>query len=77
MLTTGSSDEFKVKNIYDVAGNLMEWTMEAGGTNIRIGRGGYHAQAGSASPASSIYTYYCYTCHRYIGFRPALYITNT
>ena len=35
-LTTGANDNFKAKNIYDVAGNSYEWTMEASGNNARV-----------------------------------------
>ena len=28
LLTTGASDETKLQNIYDIAGNVMEWTLE-------------------------------------------------
>lgn len=39
LLTTGASDDFVAKNIYDVAGNCYEWTMEAGDwARIRRGR---------------------------------------
>ena len=37
---TGSVLEDVSKNIYDLAGNCWEWTMEACGTNIRVTRGG-------------------------------------
>ena len=64
----------KVKNIYDLAGNVWEWGMESGNTNVRVGRGGSYYASGSGSPAS----------HRDrggpsgstpdIGFRVALYL---
>ena len=42
----------KVKNIYDIAGNVIERTMEAYGTSSRVCRGGpYYAKA-SGNPAS-------------------------
>ena len=31
----GSSDSYRVKNIYDLAGNVDEWTMEAGSTTSK------------------------------------------
>ena len=36
----GSSENYVVKNIYDLAGNVAEWTMETSGTNERVVRGG-------------------------------------
>ena len=36
--TTQTSD--KINNIYDLGGNMEEWTTEAYGTSIRVGRGG-------------------------------------
>ena len=37
--TTGSSGEYAVKNIYDLGGNVVEWTMEAYNTGTRVYRG--------------------------------------
>ena len=39
LINTGSKKETKVNNIYDLAGNLWEWTSEARDTNNRINRG--------------------------------------
>ena len=36
---TGVSADYAVKNIYDLAGNCWEWTMESCSTNIRVLRG--------------------------------------
>ena len=41
-----------VKNIYDLAGNVLEWTMESYNTNNRIYRGGSFDYSGSDTPAS-------------------------
>ena len=38
---TGSQDAYRVKNIYDLAGNVLEWSLEAYGTYIRNPRGGH------------------------------------
>ena len=38
----------RVKNIYDMAGNAAEWTMEAYSTNKRVQRGGYFGISNSA-----------------------------
>ena len=55
LLTTGASDTFKAKNIFDLAGNVYEWTMEATLSADRVGRGGYYRSGGSYDPASCRY----------------------
>ena len=50
---TGSSENWKANNIYDLAGNVWEWTQEAGGTSRRAGRGGCYNLHGSDYPASN------------------------
>ena len=56
LLTTGASDTFKAKNIFDLAGNVYELTMEAydsyAGT-YRVSRGGESGNFGSDTPASA------------------------
>ncbi|MFU2363249.1 MAG: hypothetical protein ACM67R_05510 [Clostridiales bacterium] len=52
LLTTGASDTFKVKNIFDLAGNVSEWTMEASSGAHRVDRGGCYDYYGSSNPAS-------------------------
>ena len=46
---TGSVSTDVSKNIYDLAGNCDEWTMEARNTNIRVVRGGSYYDAGPVS----------------------------
>ncbi len=54
--TTGASDETRKKNLYDIAGNLCEWTEEVsffgGNTNTqaRVIRGGCFHQTSSKNP---------------------------
>ena len=36
---TGASESYAVKNIYDLAGNCWEWTMESYNTDVRVLRG--------------------------------------
>ena len=73
---TGSSTAYEQKHIYDLAGNFLEWTMEAGDTDFRVLRGGFYLNTGSNSPASSRFnrrpdnTNYSL----YFGFRVALYL---
>ena len=51
---TGSSENWKANNIYDLAGNVEEWTQEANNTDSRACRGGdYFGSFGSSKPASS------------------------
>ena len=37
---TGSQDPYSTKNIFDLAGNVWEWSLEAGGNVSRVLRGG-------------------------------------
>ena len=50
--TTGRNESWKAKNIYDLAGNVEEWTMEAYSSSYRAFRGGRCSTNGSAVPAS-------------------------
>ncbi len=52
LINTGSNENYKVKNIYDMAGNVYEWTMEAFGTYHRVNRGGLYANEGSTDTVS-------------------------
>ena len=36
--STGFSENFKVKNVYDLAGNVFDWTLEAYSANNRVKR---------------------------------------
>ena len=49
--TCGLVDAFRQKNIYDMAGNVYEWTMEKYST-YRVGRGGSYSTSGLDNPAS-------------------------
>ena len=75
LLTTGASDACKKMNIYDLAGNVYEWTLEYTVDTYRpcATRGGDYYRNGSGSPASyrsnSISTY----SSDNLGFRPSLF----
>ena len=51
IIPTGSAEYTKANNIYDLAGNVREWTMEANFTNNRVMRGGSYFNTGSTYPA--------------------------
>ena len=74
LLTTGASDDFAAKNIFDVAGNVDEWTNEAYSTVYRVYRGGDYYDSGDYIPASFRDYNYPYSCDGSIGLRAALYI---
>ena len=74
LLTTGASDSFKAKNIFDIAGNVYEWTMEACTSTYRVNRGGYYTGGGSRFPASNRGISRPTDSDHYVGFRPALYL---
>ena len=74
LLTTGASEYFKTKNIYDLAGNVWEWTNEAFSTTNRVSRGGYYSGNGTDGAVSSRGAGRPDGCYYYMGFRPALYI---
>ena len=52
-IPTGSSEYTKANNIYDLAGNVRDWTMEAYGTYYRVLRGGGCGNSGTSGPAGS------------------------
>ena len=76
LLSTGASEEFSLINIYDVAGNIWEWTLE-NTSNERYPctfRGGSYGINGSDYPASARYSGYSVTnSAKNVGFRISLY----
>lgn len=49
---TGGTAKAKTNNIYDLAGNVSEWTQEANSTVYRAYRGGNYSDYGSIHPVS-------------------------
>ena len=72
--TTGRNEAWKAKNIYDLAGNVYEWTMESLSSGCRVSRGGYYGDDGSDYPASSRNSLIPADAGSYLGFRATLYI---
>ena len=75
LLTTGASDACKKMNIYDLAGNVSEWTLEYTSTTYIpcAGRGGFCGIFGSDNPASCRVKARTTGSGYDIGFRPSLY----
>ena len=73
--TTGKSEYWKANNIYDLAGNVREWTQEEGSSYIyHTYRGGTYIFDGDDHPAA--YRVYIYSTNTYanLGFRSSFYL---
>ena len=73
-IATGSIETYAVNNIYDMAGNVWDWTIEASSTDLRVGRGGGYGNGGNNDPASVRDDDYPTSSYDYDGFRVALYM---
>ena len=74
LLTTGADSSFSVQNIYDIAGNVYEWTLEKTdrGSLPCAQRGGDFYDTGSGSPAAKRNNFYTFSTNYSIGFRVTL-----
>ena len=77
-IPTGSNPAYQLKNIYDIAGNVYEWTMEKI-YNAKVIRGGmYTAEPTSGgldgAPCSCRSGYPVYVEEENLGFRIAIYL---
>ena len=72
--TAGFSENWKVKNIYDLAGNVWEWTSEVHLSSSFFSRGGGDYNDGSVSSVSYRSINFASNAVDSIGFRPRLYI---
>ena len=76
LLTTGADSSFSVQNIYDIAGNVYEWTLENTSYTNRpcVPRGGgYFIFTGSGRPAVSRFDTSTDDSNNYLGFRVSLF----
>ena len=78
LLTTGASEQNKAKNIYDLAGNVEEWTIEYYPPVNRVTRGGNCSSYSAVGKydASIRTTRDPKYCDYTIGFRPTLYMAS-
>lgn len=70
LINTGSMEETEKNHIFDLAGNMSEWTTEAKDIDGRVLRGDFD---GSSSPLNRIGTYQNHPAYM-VGFRVALYL---
>ena len=75
LLSTGASESFSKMGIYDLAGNVLEWTLEYTSSTYFpcASRGGNYNNSGSSIPASIRYSVRTTGLYDGIGFRLALY----
>ena len=74
-IPTGSNSAYAVNNIYDMAGNVWDWTIEANGALRRVLRGGFYTYTGLSYPASGRYIFNGSTeSPSSIGCRSSLYV---
>ena len=74
LVTTGTSEKNKVMNIYDIAGNVWEWTLEwtSGDSDPCAKRGGFYNLSGSDASAASRSGYGTTAALDSVGFRLSL-----
>ena len=74
-IPTGSAEYTKANNIYDLAGNVYDGTLEAYSTTRgRVSRGGHYSHSGSDYPARDRRSYYPTVNNFFLGCRVSLYI---
>ena len=73
-IATGTIDAYAVNNIYDMAGNVSDRTIEANYAPSRVIRGGYYGSAGTVGPASNRLNNVPTSSLGDYGFRVALYM---
>ena len=75
LLTTGADDSFSIANIYDIAGNVWEWTLgkAANDENPCVCNGGSLIYSGEVNSANSHYAALLIDKSYDIGFRVSMY----
>ena len=72
LLTTGATNRNKVLNIYDIAGNVWEITLEKYDSSVRVVRGGRYFYSGSTYPVTYRAGYNASDSYDHGGFRVTL-----
>ena len=67
---SGTSENWKAKNIYDMAGNIWDLTQEAAGDISRNGYGGRYADTGNNMHIGRKYPYNPYQAHEDLRYSP-------
>ena len=76
-IPAGAYERTNTNNIYDLAGNVYDWTMESNGLDndkFRYNCGGCYGDHGDMYPAMYRYYYRPYKKYEYVGLRCSLFI---
>ena len=74
VVETGSREEWCANNIFDFAGNVLEWTQESMGSFYRVARGSFYYFNGNDYPVAYRFDEDPHNDRYITGFRAALYI---
>ena len=76
-IPSGAYEGANTNNIFDLAGNVWNWTLESDGSGAgygRYSRGGVYSDDGNSSPAAYRYDNYPYDSNNFFGLRCSLFI---